>query len=77
MRTEKYLPIPEAARKLGVSRGTVYNLIRRRDLEAIQIPPLGGDLRISTIELRRFIEWCRQDNTRDKMIQCPKCSWRF
>ena len=77
MTDTKFLTIPETAKKLGVSRETVYRLIRRGDLEAVPIPPPTGDLRVSTIELSRFIKWCHEDNARDKMIQCPKCGWRF
>lgn len=72
----KYLTIPETAEKLGVSRKTVYRFIKRGDLEAIEVPP-GGDLRVSTTEVRRFTEWCHNGNTRSKLIRCPKCGWKF
>lgn len=77
MTDTKYLTIPETAKKLGVNRKTVYRLIQRRDLDAIPIPPPDGDLRIPITELNRFIKWCHGDNTRSRLVKCPKCGWKF
>jgi excisionase family DNA binding protein len=50
---EQYLKIPEVAKRLGMSRGTIYNFINAGKLEAVK---LGKSRRIALSALLRFIE---------------------
>ena len=50
---ERQLRISRAAELLDVSRGSVYDLIRSGELEAIKV---GSRLRVSLASLSRFIE---------------------
>ena len=46
------LKLEEAAARLGVSRTTVYNYVRKGDLKAIRV---GGSVRIRESEFERFL----------------------
>lgn len=47
------LTVPQAARALGISRHTLYKLIRRGELHPIHI---GRAARISAAEVRRWVQ---------------------
>ncbi len=44
--------VPEAARMLGVSRSTVYELVRRGALPAVRVSP-----RRTVLHRARLLEW--------------------
>lgn len=50
-----YLSIPETARTLGVSRATVYNLIRTGTVPAYKVV---GKYRVRRSDLESFVERC-------------------
>jgi len=47
------LTVPQASRALGISRHTLYRMIRRGELHPIHI---GRATRISTAEVRRWVQ---------------------
>ena len=55
--SEQLLTVKEAARRLGVSLGTVYGLCSRKEIEHHRIGAYGrGTLRISEEALARYLE---------------------
>jgi excisionase family DNA binding protein len=57
-RGNKLLTIPEVAKRLGISRRTVYRYIKKGKLKAIKISqtPLYQILRISEKDLNQFLK---------------------
>lgn len=53
-----YLTIARAADLLGVSRYSVWRMVRRRLIPFVQYPV--GGVRISTVDLETFREKCRR-----------------
>ncbi|WP_443094856.1 helix-turn-helix domain-containing protein [Rothia koreensis] len=51
--------ISNAADQLGVSRGTVYNLVNRGHLKTVSYPGIEG-MRITSKELARFLDRCQK-----------------
>jgi len=73
----KYLTIPEVAKRLAVSRRTVYEYIEgstkvhKRPFRLVADKNPNGDLRVSTTALKRFMTFCHQDGIRSGV--CPTC----
>jgi excisionase family DNA binding protein len=55
------MTVPEAAKRLSLSRSTVYELIRRGELTAVKV---GGARRIPAVALERF-------RTADRVVESP------
>lgn len=51
--------IARAAEQLGVSRGTVYNLVNRGELKTVSYPGIGG-MRVTSRELAKFLKRCER-----------------
>ena len=56
---DKAYSIARAADQLGVSRGTVYNLVNRGELKTVNYPGIEG-MRITSRELAKFLKRCEQ-----------------
>lgn len=50
---EGLISLPEAARRLGINRGTLKNMIKRGELRAFRLS--NYTIRIDPLELRRFL----------------------
>ncbi len=55
------LTIPEACRRLSISRATFYRLIDRGQLRTVAVSPSGRSRRIASADLDGYIERLRQE----------------
>lgn len=55
----RLMTLKETTETLGVSRTTLYNLIRKGDLKVVHVR---GCKRVATTDLNAYIERLREDN---------------
>lgn len=53
--SHRLLTVPEVAKQLRLSKGTVYKLIRDLKLPAVQLGETGASLRVKSDELERWL----------------------
>ncbi len=55
------LTIPEACRRLSISRATFYRMLDRGQLRTVPVSPSGRSRRIPSADLESYIERLRQE----------------
>lgn len=67
--------VQEVAFRLGVSRGSVYELVKQGRLAAHRVGSGRGTIRISEADLRTYLKRCRsggEEETENRKIRTPR-----